>query len=470
MELDIKYFEPEEGGGEGEDEDVETQRRAVLPRKQATALLKPMNEGQAEAVSRMLQHVEWWHDQYDKTFCDPFIALKGPGGVGKTFCAQHFVAGHKGKVLFTAPTNKATKVLRQSLRSDWYVPECRTIYSALGLKIGTNGELKELVDNEEPIDLSKYSTIFVDEGSMIPANVMQKIREASEYQNLPFIFMYDHAQLPPVKEKRSQVCDIRQQLELTQNMRQDGPLLRFSTALRNVVDMPFPKFNFSTDVVDGHGVRRMSKGEMSKSILEAAEAQTFLLPEHTKCIAWRNITVDQMNLMVRRQMFLNDAVKQKFLVSERVILTEPAKDFINEEGKTIAHTDDEGTIEHVEVARHPIHSEFDCWRLTIRLDDNKGCTLWALHDTCSVAFQKRLAELSEAARASPRLWSDFWTFKECFHAVRHAYAITAHRAQGSTYTQAFVDFQDILLNRERNEAYRAFYVAGSRPKLDLYLA
>jgi ATP-dependent exoDNAse (exonuclease V) alpha subunit len=68
------------------------------------------------------------------------------------------------------------------------------------------------------------------------------------------------------------------------------------------------------------------------------------------------------------------------------------------------------------------------------------------------------------------LWKKFWAFKESFHSARHAYAITAHRAQGSTYQIAFVDYRDILLNRNRQEAARCLYVATSRPKKELYLA
>jgi len=54
--------------------------------------------------------------------------------------------------------------------------------------------------------------------------------------------------------------------------------------------------------------------------------------------------------------------------------------------------------------------------------------------------------------------------------VKYAYAITAHRAQGSTYDTVYVDYQDILMNRERYEAFQCLYVASSRPRKTLYLA
>ena len=77
--------------------------------------------------------------------------------------------------------------------------------------------------------------------------------------------------------------------------------------------------------------------------------------------------------------------------------------------------------------------------------------------------------LAAEARANPKLWGAFWEFVEAFAPVRHAYAITSHRAQGSTYIRAFVSWRDILLNPNRAESMRCLYVAASRPKKELYL-
>jgi exodeoxyribonuclease-5 len=86
-----------------------------------------------------------------------------------------------------------------------------------------------------------------------------------------------------------------------------------------------------------------------------------------------------------------------------------------------------------------------------------------------VAYDRKIEELAQAARINGRKWKAFWDFKESFHSLRHAYAITAHRSQGSTYDTAFVDWQDILTNRSRGEAFRCLYVACTRPKRALVL-
>jgi len=134
-----------------------------------------------------------------------FFLLGGYAGTGKTYCIQHLVGLVRGRLIFTAPTNKATKVLRDTLTTDQYKPETRTIYSLLGLRLEANGEVKELTVPEDPLDLTQYRAVIVDEASMINANLMRFIRQTADTQNVKFIFMGDPAQLPPVGEARSPV-------------------------------------------------------------------------------------------------------------------------------------------------------------------------------------------------------------------------------------------------------------------------
>ena len=51
-----------------------------------------------------------------------FFLLGGYAGTGKTYCIQHLVGLVRGRLIFTAPTNKATKVLRACT---WHRPKLR---------------------------------------------------------------------------------------------------------------------------------------------------------------------------------------------------------------------------------------------------------------------------------------------------------------------------------------------------------
>lgn len=419
---------------------------------------KPMpNLQQGTAIEKMLDFLE-----------NPsarFFLLSGYAGTGKTFCIQHLISKVRGRMIFTAPTNKATKVIRDSLSSSDYKPECRTIYSLLGLRLEANGEVKELAVPEDPIDLTQYRAVIVDEASMISSLLFEHIAKTANAQNLKFIFMGDPAQLPPVKELRSPVWGATHSVaELTQVMRYDNQLLRLATALRKVVDHPAPSVKLESDNAEGEGVWRLSSGEFEQRILEAADAGLFSRPNCAKLVAWRNVTVDDWNRRIRARIFSSPS--ELWLPEDRIIVMEPAKD-LNDEIQ--ATTDDEGRVNRVEEAWHPTYGEFKCYRLSVTLDDGKPIVLWTLHPEWEAAAARKAEELAAAARTNRRLWGRFWDFKETFHRIRHAYAITAHRAQGSTYDTAFVDWRDILLNRNRGEAFRCLYVACTRPRTRLFL-
>lgn len=423
----------------------------------------PLNPEQSSAVEKILQFLHNFNPE------QPFFLLEGYAGTGKTFSMQEVIRRFKGRLIFSAPTNKATKVLRETLASDHYRPECRTIYSILGLRLEANGEVKELAVPEDPLDLSQFSGIVVDEGSMVNAQVMHYITLTAREQGIPFIFMGDPAQLPPVKELRSPIWALADAGEdhyakLTQVMRHDNQILSLVTSIRKLVDHPCPSINIKADNDEGEGVWVEPGTRFRQRILQAAEQGVFEVPGRAKVIAWRNVTVDEYNTLIRNQIF-NDP-EELWLPGDRIIATSPAKDLQDE---PMTMTDDEGEVTRVLVDWHPLYPEFKVFRLSTTFDDNRLAVFQVLHPESKALWERRSVEMAEAAKANRKLWRNFWEFKDAFHQVRYGYAITAHRAQGSTYETVFVDWRDILLNRNRQEAFRCLYVACSRPKKRLVL-
>lgn len=394
---------------------------------------------------------------------EQFFVISGPAGTGKTYLIQNLVERVKGRFVFTAPTNKATKVLRESVTTKEYKPECRTIYSLLGLKLEANGEVKELSAPEDPVDLSQYKAVIVDEGSMVSENLRKWIHLASNSYGVKFIFMGDPAQLPPVGEPRSPIWRIKQRSELTQVMRHDNQILELATRIRAGLEMMSPQVKLASSHSETEGVYVDSTG-FSKRMQQYASDGRFSKPTDAKVIAWRNVTVDGYNKRIREAIF--DKPQEFWLPTDRVIFTAPAKTLDDE---PMASTDDEGTIEKIGTEYHPLYGDFKIYTITIQLDDNRVAQARVLHPDSQFAFARKVAELADAAKTTKYKWRHYWDFKEAFHSLRHAYAITAHRAQGSTYDTAFVDWRDILLNRDRHEAFRCLYVACTRPKRVLIL-
>ena len=110
-----------------------------------------------------------------------FFCLRGYAGTGKSYSITLLLKMgllKPSEVCFTAPTNKAVKVLRRYL-NDAGLADCpsKTIYSLLGLSLKENGEVKELASPEEPVNLQSYKLIVVDEASMVNRFLISAINE-----------------------------------------------------------------------------------------------------------------------------------------------------------------------------------------------------------------------------------------------------------------------------------------------------
>jgi ATP-dependent exoDNAse (exonuclease V) alpha subunit len=418
-----------------------------------------LNDEQQFAVNAIHK---WILDRDDE---DQFHLLVGSAGTGKTYCVRALADQLRGRLVFTAPTNKATKVLREGLTTKDYRPDCRTIYSLLGLKLEASGEVKTLTVPEDPIDLSQFRCVIVDEGSMINEQLRQYIHEAADSFNVKFLFLGDPAQLPPVGEIRSPIWRIKRRCDLTKVMRHDNEILALATELRGMVDHPAPRPRLTTASGDGEtGVFALGARDLMARVELAADNGDFSRPNDSKVIAWRNVTVDRWNKIIRARIF--PEATSPWLVGDRALFTSPAKDT---DGKPMASTDDEGEITRIGEDWHPFYADYKIWRITLTLDDNRIVQAHVLHEDSARMHADRLSELSTMAKANGRMWRQFWDFKDSFHQIRHAYAITAHRAQGSTYRAAYVDYRDVMTNQTRSEMMRCLYVACTRPKEALYL-
>jgi exodeoxyribonuclease-5 len=419
-------------------------------------------EEQAAAVESI---INWFRG-------DPnYYVLKGYAGTGKTYLMTYLVHTGLGnqyhkpilpsRIIFTAPTNKAVKVLRNYLDGAG-LQECpsATIFSLLGLKLMPNGEVKEIASPEEPTDLSRYDLIVVDESSMINRFLMSEIEKAFSEWNVPFLFMGDPAQLPPVGEPFTPVWNIQDHSTLTQVMRYGNSMLDLATSIRKVVDHPFPSIRIET----APPVFRLQKSEWMDRIVENLE---HLKSGDAKVIAWRNVTVDTYNRFIRSHLF-GVTAREPWLPDDKIVATAHLKGLDDE---TFMRTDEEATVLEVVRGFHPRFNEFEIWNLLALDETGKKVTIRTLTPEGQFALNNRLNELSMEAKQGKRYkWAEFWRLKEAFNEVRHSYAITSHRSQGSSYTKTFVDLEDIMLNRNRNEAFRSLYVACTRQREELYIS
>jgi len=400
---------------------------------------------------------------------EQFFLLAGYAGTGKTYLLTQCLL--ERKVVFTAPTNKAVKILATGLREavaasknpSRTIPTC-TIFSLLGLTLKADGAVKVLSQKEEDFSIRDFDIVVVDEASMVGTSLLPHLLKAVKGTKVKVIFSGDPMQLPPVKEARSEVWTMEMEMgKLQKVVRHDNAILSYATRLRALMNAPAPNLKPTQDFHDGEGII-VHKAPLLTVL--AGTHENFEEPEKVKVIAWRNIMVDKYNAAIRR-VLLEDADRELFLPSDRVILTEPALDLESESGRVLGTTDEEGVI--VATGRTEIMG-VECYELKIHFDGNRTETLTTPTAKGRVSWTRTKGIMAEQARLDPSFWKTFWEFHESFHYVRHAYAITAHRSQGSTYEKAFVDIHDILSNPNRKEAMRCLYVAATRARKELHFS
>jgi ATP-dependent exoDNAse (exonuclease V) alpha subunit len=416
-----------------------------------------LNPDQEEAVTALLDYIQ--DPGYGN---DWYFTFSGYAGTGKTFCMREVVsrcASSRSRFAYTAPTNKAAKVLRSVTGS-----AC-TIYSLLGLRIDKSGELKQLVTGKSP-DLSDLDVVFIDEGSMVNSNLFGHLRDAADKWGFKVVFMGDAAQLPPVGETHSPIWAGDIGANLTRVMRHDNQILTLVTEIRNVMNSIAPSINIKSNHDERGGVWKQSKMEFRQSIYDAAANGDFADGSTAKVVAWRNVRVAEYNNIIRAAIFGAEAIPGTYLPGDRIVAAGPC-----ERGdEVLLTTDDEAIVESVALCKHPLEPKYQAVELKCRTELNKVIRLLVLHPSSQQQFDNDSQNLAHDARGNGKLWKKFWEHQDLFHQIKYGYALTAHRAQGSTYTKVWVDYQDILYNRNRKEAFQCLYVACSRPTTELRLA
>lgn len=415
-----------------------------------------LNGEQKIAVQRLIEFIE------DPASFDWYFCFTGFAGTGKTFCMREVVACCRtsaSSFAYTAPTNKAAKVLRE------VTGNACTIYSLLGLRVDKSGELKQVVAGKSP-DLSDLDVVVVDEASMVNRNLFDILRVSAERWGFKVVFMGDLAQLPPVGEPSSMALGGMVGANLTRVMRHDNQILTFATMVREQVNSLTPTIKIKSDNDGTQGVWKLSTLDFKRQIYTAAANGEFADGTQSKIISWRNVRVAEYNNLARAAIFGAAASPGYYLPGDRVVAAGPCL----RGDEPLLSTDDEAIVEGVANCVHPLEPKYHALELKARSEDNRVIRLLVIHPQSAQEFANDSQTLAHEARGNPKLWKRFWEHKELFHDIRYAYAITAHRSQGSTYETVFVDYQDILYNRNRKEAFQCLYVASSRPTTRLILA
>ena len=439
------------------------------------------------------------------------VGLTGSGGTGKTFITNYLINHCKysnSVIKCTSPTHKACRVFSNALNGK----PVDTIQSTFGLRL----DLKiEDFDPRNPQfnpmakpKLENVKLLLIDEASMLPAKLVTYICNKCKELQIKIIFIGDASQLAPVNELKSiafQRCF--KIYNLTQIVRQGAtnPIGNLLQLLRYDIEHKTYKFlNYVSKNIGNLNYNEIGEGY---TICNPTEFQnlidrSFNNEEYTKnidmyrIIAYTNTCVSGWNNYIRNNI-IKDAdkhiiTKNDLIMSYETIVNEFMEIVINNSEEYIINdivnfVDDKYGFKGFLVKFQLVHGGKITKPLFI-LDHRDKFTILQYHK-----ITNDLIATAKAAHGGTRAskWRAYYDFKKKYliatnildkngkslytRDLDYGFAITSHRAQGSTYDIVFVDVNDMVYNKfnkpysDIDDMLRRLYVGCSRARKELIL-
>ncbi len=434
-----------------------------------TSKLEPTPQ-QAEAIEKMGAF------QADRRQRGAGFLLSGFAGTGKTFSITRLLDRLSGeKVVLTAPTNKAVRVLEGMMAEAGLKVETKTTHALLGLVVQYDQD-RQILKRKRKSQLNDYSLVIVDECSMINGELWDNLQRQLSGSATKIIFVGDPAQLPPVNEPESPTFGIDNRVELTDIVRQraGNPIIELSAAIRETMDsgQPVRVADFVRRPGDKSGVSLRLGDRFADWFPRAFQSERYQKDADAfRVVSWTNRRVIAFNRTIRH-LLLEAYPEQPFLAGERAVSVGPVYDLDGDKTEIVLNTDIEGTVRSCERAVHPWFPDhrFQVWKTVFQpANGDDEVTAYLPDDREKRRIDDQLNTLADRAREREISWWSFWKLKNAMADLRPCHAITVHRAQGSTFENVFIDSADILANPNRREALQCLYVAVTRASKNVIL-
>lgn len=410
-------------------------------------------------------------EQLDQFLDSPerLFVLEGYAGTGKTTLLQAFVSelyarGDRRAIVFSAFTNKATKVLTQMV-ADWGIKvDCLTCCQLLGLKPQIDpetGAQEFIPDSDQENSFGKFALVVIDECSMINLNLWQLLLTEITAFHLTsqILFVGDSAQLPPINETASQTfTSITNKAVLTEVVRYGSSIGLLAESIRRDLNAPrLPAWQTQLNPERTEGTIVLGGADWTKQLLRAFKSDKSQAdPDYVRALAYTNKRVMALNRRIRDAIFGPEV--GRFVPGERLIAMSPV---FRREEEILIPTSAECWVEAAEEREL---AGWRVWQLSVETDTTSAEVL-VLHEMEQPRFRRELARLAEQKQ-----WQDFWQLKQQrFANLNYSYALTVHKSQGSTFENVFVDLPNLLRNRNVRERNQLLYVAVTRAAQRLFL-
>lgn len=430
------------------------------------------------------------------------MVLCGPAGTGKTSLVNVLLADLDKLKFFdyicTATTNKAVEVISRNTGREYD----RTIYSLEGLIVKDEDDKgPRLVREKGSVSkLKDYDLVVVDEASMVPLQLIQEIEnDLMEHSRVKVLYIGDRCQLPPVSDRmlgftESAVFKLPLWFELTKVMRTalDNPILKLVTGMREDMTVEADTFPYEDDLLeDGSGVRFYDKrGDFMRTMYDYFTSDSYKEDtDYCVAVAWRNISVDAINRKVREKIY--PGITEEYVEGEEVrtdvAFRRPVpgkKDLFY----PVFSMEERLKILEVTDTQDPKYG-LDCWKVMVcnfrALPKNQTTTTAFILKKESVEkYHILLTEIAIECKDREKMpghngkghlytkkeaWAPYNELRRYYLWVDYIYAMTTHKAQGSTVQNVFVVERDMNLNPDAVERNKLKYTAFTRAAKELHV-
>lgn len=421
--------------------EIQEQNADLLPvvSRRDKAVDFSLTSDQASALFKMKQFVGIPRQKY--------FRLTGYAGTGKSYLIVQLMKWlHNQKIKFVAgsPTNKAVKNLKQLAADSKVSMEAFTVAQLLGQQPELNKETgKEEFISKGNKNIDDYAVVLIDEFSMISESNFKEINKAVSHSETKVIFVGDSAQLPPVGESEPIIAKhncIDREATLNSIVRYDGDIARIAEKIRsdrryNKQVYPFATTKDKTIIC----LERSLWLDAAAGLFKSDEYKSN--PDYVRFLTWRNKTAAALNDYIRIQLWGEAA--PDYVVGDRLIAKTPVfRPNPGAKGKNkwriIMNNSEECEVVGEAELKTDTRNNWKYCSVPAKTDEGFELDLRILTPSSQIKREKLLQHLKERKR-----WHDYFDILKSFDNVPYAYAITTHKAQGSSINYVLPDITDM---------------------------
>lgn len=423
-----------------------------------------------------------------------YFGILGAGGTGKTYTICHTINSYNGKVLFLGATNKVTNVLKESLKNSGYSKTSiiKTIDSFLRFKIEKDHFNNNTITYKFPTDKEIPDLIIIDEISLISFQKFELIERLKNKCKL--ILLGDHLQLPPIEEERQNIVRNIDGFQVSRIFLTIPPANTFTLTIQNrqKTDSPLGQLvaNFRKFMsVNMNPIKIAEQKNNGLDILYFSDIHDKQLKEEIKnniCVAvcFKNLSVLNYNWLIgstksmRKDYRLNEINVGDSMMFDSYYIHKDIKFYTSNIVDVIGI---EKNCEEKFVIKDKMVKTIIYNKITVMTDELEEKVIRYIHGglyganggglSASVYGQRKTytehinkgKNVAENKKYLKDLNTRFADYQNSFAKLKRPYAITCHKAQGSTYENVIIPVYDYFMMNYK-DANQLLYVALSRAK------